>query len=376
MSRARMVTWALMLGAIFPDSDVLRDMLAKNDLLVITWHRSLTHSLLLLPIFALALAAVTRWIARKFGWDAPELATLCLLYGVGILSHIVLDLVTTFGTMVWSPVAWSRPAWDLIFIVDFTLTGILLVPQLVAWVQRDRKMARMRAIPTWLAFVLLTFAVAALGRLVGAPISLTAVSVVILILALLILLPAMRGWGSRISGRTWNRAGLVAACCYLLLAAWAHGKALDRVKKFAAFQGIRGESLAALPLPPSILNWDGLIKTERGVYELRTDLSQPSGVPDSAESAAASQTPFTYKYFPNAATNEFIERARRLPEVEKVMWFDRFPVTRFHKEGEESVVEFVELRFPQIRPDRPAAFTYEVRFGAGGSVISQGWEKK
>jgi len=28
--------------------------------------------------------------------------------------------------MIWSPLQWSRPAWDLVFIVDFTLTAILL----------------------------------------------------------------------------------------------------------------------------------------------------------------------------------------------------------------------------------------------------------
>ena len=52
MNRARIITWSLMLGAIFPDSDVFRDIFSHNDLLVITWHRSITHSLLLLPIFS------------------------------------------------------------------------------------------------------------------------------------------------------------------------------------------------------------------------------------------------------------------------------------------------------------------------------------
>jgi hypothetical protein len=33
------------------------------------------------------------------------------------------------------------------------------------------------------------------------------------------------------------------------------------------------------------------------------------------------------------------------------------------------------LRFPHLRPDRPAAFTYQVRFGATGAVLSQGWAK-
>ncbi len=93
------------------------------------------------------------------------------------------------------------------------------------------------------------------------------------------------------------------------------------------------------------------------------------------EAAAPSQTPLTYRYFPDAHANELIQQAQQLPEVQKVLWFDRFPVTRFHKEGAESVVEILDLRFPQIRPDRPAAFTYRVRFDATGNVIAQGWER-
>src|SRR5882724_3649275 len=376
MNRGRILTWSLMLGAIFPDSDVFRDTFSSDRLLIITWHRSITHSLLMLPLWALLLAAITRAFANSRKWQAPSFAALTAIYATGILSHILLDLVTTFGTMIWSPLKWSRPAWDLIFIVDFTFTGILLIPQFLARVHRDAKLARLRALLAWLVFVLLTFSAAALARIVGAPISLTAVGVIIMILSLLILLPAMRGWGTHIRGATWNRAGFVTACSYLVLTVIAHHKALERTQKFAAFQGVHSESIAALPLPPSILNWDGLIRTQRGVYELRTDLSQPSGIPDGADSAGAALTSFTYRYFPDAPANNFIQQARQLPEVQKVLWFDRFPVTRFHKEGTESVVEILELRFPQVRPDRPAAFTYRVRFDADGNVVSQGWETK
>jgi membrane-bound metal-dependent hydrolase YbcI (DUF457 family) len=376
MNRARIITWSLMLGAIFPDIDVVRDIFSRDPLLIITWHRSITHSLLMLPIFSLLLAALTRWIVRKFQGEAPSFAILTLIYAVGILSHILLDLVTTFGTMIWSPLKWSRPAWDLIFIVDFTFTGILLIPQFLAWVYGDAKLARLRSLSVWLVFVLLTFSVAALARIVGAPISLSAVGVIIMILSLLILLPAMRGWGTRIRFATWNRAGFVAACGYLALAVAAHHKAFERTQRFAAFQGVQVESIGALPLPPSLLNWDGLIRTQRGVYELRTDLSQPPEIPDDADPAGAAQASFTYKYFPDAPANNFIQRARELPEVQKVLWFDRFPVTRFHKEGTDAVVEILELRFPPMRPDRPASFTYRVRFDADGKVISQGWETK
>ena len=373
MSRRRIVTWAFLLGAIFPDSDVFRDIFSKNELLVITWHRSFTHSLLMLPLFALLLAWLTRRAARWRGWDSPSFAALTGIYAAGILSHILLDLVTSFGTMVWSPWSWSRPAWDLIFIVDFTLTGLLLVPQLLAWVHRDREHARRRAVLMWLLSALVTFGVAGIARTVEAPISNSAVGLAILLFTLLFLVPAFRGWGSRLRLATWNRAGFLAASLYVGLTAFAHHDALERLRRFAEFQQIHAEALGALPLPPSLWNWDGLIRTGRGVYELRMDLSQPSGIPGDGQAAKATDTPLMYRYFPDAPVNRLIEQARALPEVQQVLWFDRFPVTRFHKEGEQSVVEILDLRFPQIRPDRPASFTYQVRFDASGNVVAKGW---
>src|SRR6202162_436180 len=80
VNRGRVITWSLMLGAIFPDIDVLRETLSRNDLLILTWHRSITHSLLCLPLFALALAAVTRWLVRWRKWDAPSFAALTAIY--------------------------------------------------------------------------------------------------------------------------------------------------------------------------------------------------------------------------------------------------------------------------------------------------------
>jgi hypothetical protein len=55
------------------------------------------------------------------------------------------------------------------------------------------------------------------------------------------------------------------------------------------------------------------------------------------------------------------------------MWFARFPVTRFHKEGDDAIVEISDLRFPRARPGRPASFTYRVTFGPDGTVLSKGW---
>src|SRR5229473_1721428 len=211
MSRARIVTWSLMVGAIFPDSDVFREFFSHNDLLIVTWHRSITHSLVCLPIFAVALAALTRWFVRWRKWDAPSFAALTGIYAIGILSHILLDLVTSFGTMIWSPLKWSRPAWDLIFIIDFSLSAILLVPQILGWVYAREEGLQRRALGGWLVFGSATLGVAALGAVIGAPISLRAILIVVVVLAAAFLLPALRHWGLRVGLASWNLAGLLLA---------------------------------------------------------------------------------------------------------------------------------------------------------------------
>jgi membrane-bound metal-dependent hydrolase YbcI (DUF457 family) len=398
MSRQRIVTWSTMLGAIFPDSDVFRDVLSGNDLLIISWHRSITHSLLCLPVFALLLAALTRWIARSRKWDAPSFLVLTGIYAAGILSHILLDLVTSFGTMVWSPLTWSRPAWDLIFIVDFTFTGILLVPQILAWVQERPEKARRRAIASFLIFALAIFVIQRLANNLGVAISSASVFLFVLILAAFFLLPlptaekVQRAQRLDLEGedrarmnmrRRWNQFGLVCACLYLGLAVVAHHSALSRVKNFAVLQKLDVQSMGALPLPPSLWRWDGLVRTAGGVYEIRMDLSQksPFEIPSRANLAEhsagiqAERPPIEYRFYPEANPNVYIGAAKELPQVQKVLWFDRFPVTRYHEEAGEPIVEFSDMRFPQMGKRRAPSFTYRVRFDPGGKVLEQGWAK-
>ncbi|MEQ1474359.1 MAG: metal-dependent hydrolase, partial [Candidatus Acidiferrum sp.] len=357
---------------------------------------------LLLPVWALLLAALTRWIVRRRKWDAPSFAALTGIYAVGLLSHILMDLITSFGTMAWSPLKWSRPAWDLIFIVDFTFAGILLVPQIVAWVHERPEKSRRRALVSLAIFILAVFAVQAIGNFVGAPISSSTVFLFDVMLAALFLIPLLNNKNS--SGRTqkktkrldfdennsvsendsgtpqtnlyrrWNRAGLVCGCAYIAVAVLAHHFALVRVKNFATLQKLEVTSMGALPFPPSLWRWDGLVRTPRGVYELRMDLSEKSPY-ESRAANPAEQVPLEYRFYPEAYPNVFIEAAKELPAVQKVLWFDRFPVTRFHQEGGDAVVEFCDMRFPQTRRGHAAPFTYRVRLGPGGNVLEQGWEK-
>jgi membrane-bound metal-dependent hydrolase YbcI (DUF457 family) len=375
MNRGRIVTWALMLGAIFPDSDVLRDMFSDNELLIVTWHRSITHSLVCLPLFALALAGLTHLLARRFKWDAPGFGVLTGVYAIGILSHILLDLVTTFGTMIWSPIKWSRPAWDLIFIVDFTFTAILLMPQLFAWVYAHPEKLKRRALVVWLVFAPAPLFIAAIGRVVGAPISNRVVIAAIVLFTGLFLLPALRGWGLRVPHSSWNFAGFVGAFAYIALAIYAHHSAFARVEEFASWNHLEVESIGALPFPPSLWQWDGLIRTPHGVYELRMDLTDKPARSEVTSADPASASMLDYRFYPEAFPNAYIDAARRLPEVQQVLWFSRFPVTRFRKEGSDAIVEISDMRFASRRPGRVPGFTYRVRFSGDGGILSHGWAR-
>jgi hypothetical protein len=225
----------------------------------------------------------------------------------------------------------------------------------------------------WFVFLPAPLVISKIAQIVGAPISDRAILAATFVFTLLFLVPVFAGFGSKISHAAWNRAGFVTAILYIGLTIYAHGVALTRVKQFAAFEHVEVQSIAALPFPPSLWNWDGLIRTPRGVYELRMDLSKESAITNAGTGQPAASSTLEYSFFPDAFPNSYIESAKHLPEVQKVLWFARFPVTHFHREGRDSVVEFSDLRFAKIRPDRPASFTYRVRFGPSSEVLSQGW---
>ncbi len=373
LNNQRITTWALMIGAIFPDLGVLRDLFSRHELLLISSHRSITHSLLCLPVWALALAALTRAIARSREWETPKFHKLTGLYAVGIFSHIFLDLLTVFGAMLWSPLEWSRIAWDIIFIVDFTLIGILSIPQFLAWAYADPERVPGRAVLLCIIFAPAPLIASRIAQaLFGVWISGLAVLFSAALLALVFLLPAVHNWGLRVPFAAWSRAGLSLAAAYILVATYAHHVALERVKEFAAHRGVDFQISAALPtspFPQSLWHWDGLVRGPHGVYETQMGLRDGLRLSADPENDPTSER----TYYIDAASNQFIEQARKLGEVQEVLRYARFPVTRFHMEGHQAVVEIVDLRFAAMRRNLPASFAYRVCFSESGQMLSQGW---
>src|SRR5690349_15613728 len=121
---------AIILGSVAPDLDLLGGLFASDDLFDLQFHRGITHSIIALPLLAILLAFLT---PRK----SERLKLLALGYGVGLASHILLDVVTAYGTMLFEPFSSNRYTLDTIFIIDLTLGSLVLIPQLVALAWSD-----------------------------------------------------------------------------------------------------------------------------------------------------------------------------------------------------------------------------------------------
>jgi membrane-bound metal-dependent hydrolase YbcI (DUF457 family) len=370
-TRARVAVWAATLGAVFPDSDSVLDFLDPTGMAVITEHRGLTHSLVLLPLWALLLAAATRWLVKRRQAEqapAPRTMKFALAYAVGIGSHIFLDLINSWGTMIWEPFSKRRVAWDLVFVIDLTLTAIVLAPQMAAWAYARRPSASLRAsdgsftrrLASWVLFSLGAVGAEWVARQAGFFLSPWVVVGSIALFAALFFLPARNGLGFGVSRAAWCRAGVVALVVYLNLCFVAHWAAYERVSRFADTLKERAEDVAAIPLPPSPLNWSGLVRTEEGVYTARIRLF-------------SRENPAEFVFAANAPPNRWIRAAQELPMVQSYLWFARFPVMSYTARGDRHVVQFEDLRFFGRGNSGRNPFTFRVTFDKEGRVLEQGW---
>jgi inner membrane protein len=120
--------WAAAAGAIFavlPDADYF--WIFWDRLAFIRYHRGITHSLVALPLFALAGALLGRFLGGP-RWFKP-----LFILGLAVLgSHLLLDLATSYGTQLFSPFSRQRLSLDWIFIIDPYFTALLVAGAIAA----------------------------------------------------------------------------------------------------------------------------------------------------------------------------------------------------------------------------------------------------
>jgi inner membrane protein len=145
----------VMLGffaAAFPDIDIVSSLLSPLSYLY--HHRGVTHSLVMLPLWALLFACVCAWIWRSGpGWRA--------YFGVFAWSiglHIAGDWITSFGTMVFAPFSDMRVALSTTFIIDLWFTGIIVAGLLLSVARRRSRAPALAGLAALAAYVAFQFA--------------------------------------------------------------------------------------------------------------------------------------------------------------------------------------------------------------------------
>ena len=128
---ARREAWVGFAAAMFPDADVFVSPFSAE--FYITQHRAFTHSFVTLPAWVIVLTLVAS-IRLSPALGPPGAAgrrtamrRLGFVVALALASHILLDWITSWGTMFLSPISWARFALDWTFILDAALSGLLVL---------------------------------------------------------------------------------------------------------------------------------------------------------------------------------------------------------------------------------------------------------
>ena len=287
------------LAAAFPDTDFL--LAYVSPVAYLTGHRGVTHSILLLPVWAVLLAWIMAKIDRGKAVTWRDYLGVCAL-GVGV--HIVGDLITSFGTMIYAPLSDARVAWNTTFIIDLWFSGIIVAGLLGSLVWRRSRV------------------------------------------------PAV--------------FGLAVLAGYVGFQAVLHSRAVDFGAEYAHRAGFDAPKVTAIPRPVSPFNWTVFI-TEGDRYHyahvnLARDRTPPPPGPDAGlfERYGAAYAPLAQakwsainRYGGEDAGRELASRVLADPRLEFFRWFAEFPALyRIDRGNPSTCVWFQDLRFVTPGNDR------------------------
>jgi inner membrane protein len=303
------------LAAAFPDIDWL--LVYVSPVAYLTGHRGVTHSVLLLPLWAGLLA----WVCARFG---PRGASWRDYFGVCAIAlgiHILGDLITSFGTIVFAPASDLRVSWSTTFIIDLWFTGIILAGLAASWIWRRSRV------------------------------------------------PAV--------------LGLAALSGYVGLQALAHGRAVDVGLDYAQRAGLTTARVSAVPRPVSPFNWL-VVVTEQDRYHyanvnLVRDRTPPPPGPDAGfiarlgaayEPVAAARWTTLAKFGEAPAGQVLAAAAWDAPALAFFRWFAEYPALyRIDAANPARCVWFEDLRF-----NTPGRAANPFRFGACQRAGADTWE--
>ena len=318
--------WGTIAGVamgIFPDTDFVLGLFSRQSHL--EYHRAFTHSLILLPFYALFFSWIFVKLSRR-----RELWSFYKICFLVLASHILLDLFTSYGTMILSPLSNQRFAWDLTFIVDLIFSGIVVIP--------------------WLGSLL---------------------------------------WKKRAQWVCRGSLGLLFL--YIALIGIQHHRAIELTKSFAKSLNEEVVEVASLPQPLSPFRWANYVETRDRVYQGYVDLlgkgPARTGSAEGETNADSSiflgrwwvmkslyQPPLKIRYssWQKRDGSPWVEKALATEGGKFYSWFARFPIAKVADSSNGTHrVELTDVRFlvPRIR----MPFMYYMEFDDSGRILSEGF---
>jgi len=217
LSRAGLKRWTpaatpiLLLAANAPDIDVVS--LLGGPVTYLHYHRHITHSLIAMPVLALASVALVRFAGRRpVRWLGAFLAAL-----LAVASHLLLDLTNIYGVRLLLPFSAEWLRLDITSVIDLVIWAILFIG----------------------------IAAPFLGRLVGGEIT-----------------------SGKLAQRNYGRGAAIFALSLVLLYDCARGVLHQRAAAILSsytYDDAEPLRVAALPDPANPLLWRGLVETD-GFY--------------------------------------------------------------------------------------------------------------
>ena len=176
-----LATVALVVGAELPDLDSLFKL--GGPVADFVHHRGITHSL----FGGVGLALLGAALLRSVWHSHPYWRVTWLVY-LGVLLHIWMDYVTSYGTQIFLPFDAGRYTSDTVFIIDLCYSGIMITALLlVRMVRRQRQVRYQAAGLVWLLLGIgMWLSAAHLGQQPWTHLALTRVGLYLVMLAVLL----------------------------------------------------------------------------------------------------------------------------------------------------------------------------------------------
>jgi inner membrane protein len=152
----RGTTATILLASNAPDLDIVTSV--GGGLNYLAWHRGPTHGPLgVVGLGALCAVVVWLWYRLQSRESSSASLSRLMLVGVaGVACHVLMDLLTSYGTRLLSPFDWRWYAVDLMPIIDLYLLAALAAGLIVG---RRSPTLRQRAALAALGFMIANYAV-------------------------------------------------------------------------------------------------------------------------------------------------------------------------------------------------------------------------